>query len=231
MTAVLIIPALNEARALRRVLEEIPAGVFKEIIVVDNGSTDDTAQVARDAGARVAVEPRRGYGSACLAGIAALRPEADVVVFMDADGSDLPSDAGALLEPIVQDAADLVIGSRELGDAETGSLSPHQRLGNRLAVWLVSLLYGHKYTDLGPFRAIRRSALDRLRMRDTNFGWTIEMQVKAIQRGLRIAEIPVSYRNRQAGQSKISGSLVGSAAAGAKILWTVAKYAIQSDPT
>lgn len=231
MTAVLIIPALNEARALRQVLREIPPGVFEEIIVVDNGSTDETAQVARNAGARVAVEPRRGYGSACLAGIEALPAEADVVVFMDADGSDLPSDAGALLEPIVHGEADLVIGSRELGAAETGSLSTHQRLGNQLAVWLVSLLYGHKYTDLGPFRAIRRSALERLRMRDTNFGWTIEMQVKAVQRGLRIAEIPVAYRNRQAGQSKISGSLVGSAAAGAKILWTVAKYAIQSDPT
>jgi len=231
VTAVLIIPALNEARALRQVLEDVPPGVFREIIVVDNGSTDNTAKIARSAGARVVVEQRRGYGSACLAGISALPPEADVVVFMDADGSDLPSDAGALIEPIVQDEADLVIGSRELGTAEPGSLSPHQRLGNRLAVWLVSLLYGRQYTDLGPFRAIRRSALERLGMRDTNFGWTIEMQVKAVQRGLRIAEAPVAYRKRQAGQSKISGSLLGSAAAGAKILWTVAKHAIQSDPT
>ena len=231
MTAVLIIPALNEARALRHVLEEIPRGVFGEIIVVDNGSTDETAQVARRAGARVVVEQRRGYGSACLAGISALPPQADVVVFMDADGSDLPADADALIAPIAQDQADLVIGSRELGDAECGSLSVHQRLGNRLAMWLVSLLYGHKYTDLGPFRAIRRSELDRLSMRDTNFGWTIEMQVKAIQRGLRITEAPVAYRKRQAGQSKISGSVFGSAAAGAKILWTVAKYAIPGDPT
>ncbi len=231
MTAVLIIPALNEARALRQVLEDVPPGVFSEIIVVDNGSTDDTAQVASSAGARVVVEPRRGYGSACLAGISALPQEADVVVFMDADGSDLPSDAGALIEPIVQNQADLVIGSRELGAADSGALSPHQRLGNRLAVWLVSLLYGHKYTDLGPFRAIRRSGLEGLGMRDTNFGWTIEMQVKAVQRGLRITEAPVAYRMRQAGQSKISGSFVGSAAAGAKILWTVAKYAIQNDPT
>lgn len=231
MTAVLIIPALNEARALRQVLEEIPRGVFGEIIVVDNGSTDDTARVARRAGARVVVEQRRGYGSACLAGISALPPQADVVVFMDADGSDLPADADALIGPIAQDQADLVIGSRELGAAETGSLSVHQRLGNRLATWLVALLYGHKYTDLGPFRAIRRSELDRLSMRDTNFGWTIEMQVKAIQRGLRIIETPVAYRKRQAGQSKISGSVFGSAAAGAKILWTVAKYAIPGGPT
>lgn len=231
MTAVLIIPALNEARALRQVLQEIPPGVFGEIIVVDNGSTDDTAQVAGNAGATVAAEPRRGYGSACLAGIAALPEEADLVVFMDADGSDRPGDAVALIEPILRDEADLVIGSRELGAAEPGSLSPHQRLGNRLTVWLVSLLYGRRYTDLGPFRAIRRSALERLGMRDTNFGWTIEMQVKAVQRGLRIAEVPVAYRNRRAGQSKISGSLIGSAAAGAKILWTVARHAIQHDPT
>lgn len=231
MTAVLIIPALNEAGALRQVLEEVPPGVFSEIIVVDNGSTDDTAEVARNAGARVLVEQRRGYGSACLAGISALPREADVVVFMDADGSDLPSDAEALIEPIVQDRADLVIGSRELGASEPGSLSLHQRFGNRLAVGLVSLLYGRRYTDLGPFRAIRRSSLERLAMRDTNFGWTIEMQVKAVQRGLRIVEVPVGYRNRQAGQSKISGSLIGSAAAGAKILWTLAKHAIRNVST
>jgi glycosyltransferase involved in cell wall biosynthesis len=231
VTAVLIIPALNEARALRQVLREIPAGVFGEIVVVDNGSTDGTAEIAAGAGARVVVEKRRGYGSACLAGVAALPKDADVVVFMDADGSDLPSDAGALIGPIVRDEADLVIGSRELGVPEPGSLSPHQRLGNRLAVWLVSLLYGRRYTDLGPFRAIRRTALERLDMRDKNFGWTIEMQVKAVRRGLRIVEAPVAYRNRKAGQSKISGSLVGSAAAGAKILWTVARYAIRNDPT
>ena len=231
MTSVLIIPALNEAQALRQVLEEVPPGVFGEIIVVDNGSTDDTAEVARNAGARVVFERRRGYGSACLAGISALPREADVVVFMDADGSDLPSDAEALIEPIVQDRADLVIGSRELGASEPGSLSLHQRLGNRLAVWLVLLLFGRRYTDLGPFRAIRRSALERLAMRDTNFGWTIEMQVKAVQRGLRIVEAPVAYRNRRAGQSKISGSVIGSAAAGAKILWTVAKHAIRSEST
>ena len=231
MTPVLIIPALNEAQALRQVLEEIPSGVFGEIIVVDNGSTDDTAHVARSAGATVVVEQRRGYGSACLAGISALPREADVVVFMDADGSDRPSDADALIDPIGQGEADLVIGSRELGAAEAGSLGKHQRLGNRLAVWLVALLYGYRYTDLGPFRAIRRSALDSLGMRDTNFGWTIEMQVKAVQRGLRVTEAPVAYRKRREGKSKISGSLLGSAAAGAKILWTVAKYAIPGDPT
>jgi glycosyltransferase involved in cell wall biosynthesis len=231
VTAVLIIPALNEAQALGQVLRETPQGVFDRIIVVDNGSTDDTAAVAQSCGATVVVEKRRGYGSACLAGIAALPPGTQIVVFMDADGSDLPSDARKLIEPIADDRADLVIGSRELGGAEAGSLSLHQRLGNRLAVSLVSALYGHSYTDLGPFRAIRKTGLDRLGMSDTNFGWTIEMQIKAVRRGLRIAEASVAYRQRSAGRSKVSGSVIGSAAAGMKILWTVAKYALKNEPT
>lgn len=225
MTAALIIPALNEEQALGRVLEELPAETFGAVIVVDNGSTDGTANVAAAAGATVVAEPQRGYGAACLAGIAALPPEIDVIVFMDADGSDVPGEADLLIEPVAGDRADFVIGSRELGNAAIGALSPHQRLGNRFAVFLVSVFFGHAYSDIGPFRAIRRSSLDLLEMRDTNFGWTMEMQIKAIQRGLRIAEIPVTYRKRTAGQSKISGNLWGSIAAGGKILWTVAKYA------
>ena len=225
MTVALIIPALNEESSLRTVLGDLPEGLFDEAIVVDNGSTDATAQVAAEAGATVVSEPRRGYGSACLAGIAALPPAVDAVVFMDADGSDIPLEARQLLEPIVRDEADLVIGSRVLGRAEAGALSPHQRFGNRLAVGLVKLLYGRGYTDLGPFRAIRRSALERLGMRDRDFGWTIEMQIKALKEDLRIVERPVSYRRRRAGRSKVSGNLWGSVAAGVKILWTVARYA------
>lgn len=224
MNTALIIPALNEEKAVGHVVRELPRGVYSTVIVVDNGSTDGTADVARNAGATVVVESRRGYGFACLAGIAAIPESTELVVFMDADGSDLSHEAARLIEPILDEKADLVIGSRELGDAEAGSLSPHQRFGNRLAVWLVSLFYGHRYTDMGPFRAIRRSSLDALGMRDTNFGWTMEMQIKAVQRGLRIAEVPVTYRRRIAGQSKISGNVWGSIAAGVKILWTVARY-------
>lgn len=225
MIAALIIPALNEEDALQQVLKEVPEGVFESVIVVDNGSQDKTAQVAASAGAVVVREPRRGYGSACLAGIAILPSTVEIIVFMDADGSDFPWDATRLIEPVVRGQADLVIGSRETGVAESGALSPHQRLGNRFAVFLVSALFRHSYTDIGPFRAIRRSSLEKIGMQDKNFGWTIEMQIKAVQHGLRIKEIPVRYRNRSAGQSKISGNLWGSIAAGVKILWTVGKYA------
>ena len=223
MKAALIIPALDEEAAIASTLYETPRELFHSIIVVDNGSTDGTAKAAEAAGARVVREPRRGYGAACLAGIAALSSEVDAVVFMDADGSDLPSDAGRLLAPIADDEADLVLGSRELGQAEPGALGPHQRFGNRLAVALIRALLGHRYTDLGPFRAIRRSSLEELEMRDRDYGWTIEMQIKAVRRGLRIQEIPVAYRRRRAGESKVSGNVWGSFAAGCKILWTVAR--------
>ncbi len=223
----LIIPALNEERSIGRVLAELPAGLYSQVFVVDNGSTDRTAAMARAGGATVLAEPRRGYGSACLRAIGALDPSTDVVVFMDADASDAPAESEGLIRPIVEGEADLVIGSRTLGRSEAGSLTPHQRFGNRLATWLIRLLYGHRYTDLGPFRAIRAASLRSLDMRDPGYGWTIEMQIKALQRGLRVREVPVSYR-RRIGVSKISGNLRASLAAGVKILWTIARLAVCS---
>ena len=173
-------------------------------------------------------EPERGYGAACLAAIAALPPEVNVIVFMQADGSEDPREAALLLKPIDDGRADMVIGSRAMGQAEPGALEPHQRFGNWLATFLVRLIYGHRYSDLGPFRAIRREALERLRMRDRNYGWTIEMQVRALQHGLRVAEVPVTYGNRRAGQGKVSASLRASILAGAKIIWTVFRLAMDA---
>ena len=216
----LLIPALNEEASIGHVLSNLPEGVFSQIVVVDNGSTDRTAEVARALGATVVREPRRGYGRACLAGLAALEANTDTVVFMDADSSDVPEEAGRLLEPIVSGSADLVIGSRVLGQAEPGALAPHQRFGNRLATSLVAWLYGFRYTDLGPFRAIRADRLRQLGMRDCDFGWTVEMQVRALRCGLRVVEVPVSYR-RRIGTSKISGNLRASLAAGWKIIATI----------
>ena len=218
----LLMPALDEQQALARLLDELPRERYARLLVVDNGSTDGTAAAARAGGAQVISEPRRGYGQACLTGLAALGGDADIIVFMDADGSDLPAEAERLLEPILRGEADLVIGSRALGRAEPGSMTWPQRWGNRLSVWLVRLLFGHRYTDLGPFRAIRRESLERLGMQDTNFGWTAEMQVKAVLRGLRVLEVPVSYR-RRVGRSKISGTVSGVLRAGAKIIWTIGK--------
>jgi len=218
----LLMPALDEQQALARLLDELPRERYARLLVVDNGSTDGTAAAARAGGAQVISEPRRGYGQACLTGLAALGGDADIIVFMDADGSDVPAEAERLLEPILRGEADLVIGSRALGRAEPGSMTWPQRWGNRLSVWLVRLLFGHRYTDLGPFRAIRRESLEELGMRDTNFGWTAEMQVKAVLRGLRVLEVPVSYR-RRVGRSKISGTVSGVLRAGAKIIWTIGK--------
>ncbi len=219
-SAALIIPALNEESSIGRVLEELPAGLYSQILVADNGSTDATAAVASTHGATVVHEPRRGYGSACLRAVESLDPAIEVVVFMDADSSDVPAQAIALVQPIVEDRADLVIGSRTLGAAEARSLAPHQRFGNWLATTLIHIFYRHRYTDLGPFRAIRTSSLRLLDMRDRDYGWTVEMQIKAIQKGLRILEVPVSYRKR-IGKSKISGNVASSLAAGAKILWKI----------
>ena len=217
--AALIVPALDEEPVIGQTLDRVPRALYREIIVADNGSRDRTAEIARACGATVVSEPERGYGAACLRAMAALPEEIEAVVFMDADASDDPAEAALLLDPIYQGRADLVIGSRTLGQAEKGALSPHQALGNALATWLIRVCYGHRYTDLGPFRAVRADALRRLGMRDRNYGWTIEMQIKALRHKLRVVEVPVSYR-RRVGTSKISGNWRASVAAGAKIIWT-----------
>lgn len=223
-----LIPAHNEARSIGPVLAEIPAGLAREIVVVDNASTDGTAAVARAAGATVVAEPRPGYGFACLAGLAyyAAQPAGqgpDILVFLDGDHSDYPADMPALLAPLLRGAADLVIGSRALGARERGALLPQQVFGNWLATRLLRLRFGGTHTDLGPFRAIRTAALERLKMQDTTYGWTVEMQIKAARLGLRVAEVPVRYR-RRIGTSKISGTVRGTLGAGYKILWTIYKY-------
>ena len=222
-----VIPAWNEEASLPLVLADIPKEAVREVVVVDNGSTDRTARVAREAGATVVEEPRRGYGRACLSGLALLRARPvppEVVVFLDADHSDHPEEIPSILAPILERRADLVIGSRVLGRRERGALLPQARAGNFVAAALIRLLYGLQVTDLGPFRAIRWEALERLAMADTNFGWTVEMQVKAARAGLTVVEVPVSYR-RRTGRSKITGTLSGTFRAGAKILYIVFRYA------
>ena len=229
-----IIPALNEEAALAPMLDglrsalDAAACADADIVVVDNGSSDATAAVARKRGARVVSEPRRGYGQACLAGMAALSNSTQIVVFLDADGSDDPEDLVRLLAPVREGEADMVLGSRTAAARKSRAFTPQQAFGNWLATGLMRLFFGARYTDLGPFRVLRREALERLKMKDTNFGWTIEMQIKARRAGLRILEIPVNYRKRIAGRSKISGSLLGAARAGWKILWTIAKHAFSS---
>jgi glycosyltransferase involved in cell wall biosynthesis len=218
-----IMPTRNEAAALPKVLSAI-LPLVAEVIVVDTASTDGTPEIAASMGARVVSEPRRGYGRACLAGIAALSPAVDTVLFMDADASDRPEDLPRLLAPIIEEGAELVIGARSL-DVERGALTPQQRFGNALACRLIRMIWGISYTDLGPFRVIRRDALDRLQMRDETWGWTVEMQVRAARLGLRVREVPVGYR-RRIGHSKISGTLMGTIKAGWKILWVIAAEAL-----
>ena len=222
MTVDVVIPVLNEESAIGLVLAELADPRIRTVWVVDNGSTDRTAEVARVAGARVVSEPRRGYGSACLAGLAACRlSPPDVVLFLDGDHSDFPAEAGLLLDRI-EAGVDLVIGSRNLGGAEAGSLMPVARFGNWLSTRLIRRLYGVSFTDLGPFRAIRWSALEKIGMVDRDFGWTVEMQVRAARLGLRCEEVSVRYRAR-IGTSKVSGTVRGSYRAGKKILWVIAR--------
>ena len=219
-----VIPALNEEASIGQVIEAIPDWV-DDIVVADNGSTDRTAAVATSAGARVVDEPRKGYGQACLTALAALHA-CEIVVFVDGDLSDYPEQMDRLVTPIARNEADMVIGSRVRGRRERGALTPQARFGNWLSCRLIRLFWNVTYTDLGPFRAIRMSCLQRLRMQDRDYGWTVEMQVKAAQVGLRAIEVPVDYRKR-IGQSKVSGTIKGVVSAGTKILGTILLAAIR----
>lgn len=218
-----VIPALNEECAIGRVIADIPAWV-DEIVVADNGSNDRTADIALASGARVVREAKRGYGAACQAGLGALS-NADIIVFLDGDYSDRPQEMALLVDPIANGTADFVVGSRVTGNSEKGALTPHQRFGNWLACRLMRVLFGATYTDLGPFRAISSAGLSQLGMTDRAYGWTVEMQVRALAAGLRVREAPVSYRPR-IGISKISGTLKGSLLAGVTILSVIARTAV-----
>lgn len=221
-TISLIIPALNEADCLPALLAEVPHALLHEIIVVDNGSTDGTAAVARAAGVLVVSEPRRGYGYACAAGVAAAT--GTILVFMDGDGSFMPQELTRLIAPIHQGMAGLVLGTRLRGVMRAGAMPPHQRFGNHLVAWLVRRLYRVELTDLGPFRAIRRDLLAQLHMQEQTYGWPIEMMVKAAKRQARLLEVPVTYRPRLAGQSKVGGTVRGTILATYKILRVTFRY-------
>jgi glycosyltransferase involved in cell wall biosynthesis len=221
---VVIIPAFNEERSIGKVLNSIPRETVSEIVVVDNASTDRTAEVARDAGATVLREPRRGYGHACLLGIAhAKAKQPGVIVFLDGDYSDHPEELPLLLAPIEKDGYDLVVGSRMKGQREPGAMLPQAVVGNIIATFLIRLFWGYRFTDLGPFRAVRSEALERMRMSDPTYGWTVEMQIKAARLGLRCTEVPVRYRKR-IGESKVTGTLAGTVKASLKIPYTIFKY-------
>ena len=220
-----VIPALNEAEALPLVLRAMPSWVAY-VVVADNGSSDGTAEVARGCGAMVVSEPVRGYGRACLTALDAM-PPVDVIVFLDGDASDVPQEMGLLLAPIAGGRADMVIGSRTLGVRERGSLTPQQVFGNALACLLIRLVWGQRYSDLGPFRAIRWEALGRLAMTDKDYGWTVEMQVRAAKLAMAVAEVPVSYR-RRVGVSKVSGTIRGVIGAGTKILYVIGRETLVS---
>ena len=218
-----IIPVFNEQDAIEHVIGDLPREMLHEIIVVDNGSTDKTAELAKQCGARVVKEAQRGYGNACLRGIASADTP-DIIAFVDGDYSDHPDEMERVLGPILDGKADLIIGSRVLGEREPGALLPQARFGNSFATALISAFFGTDFTDLGPFRAIRKETLDALDMQDRTFGWTVEMQVKAARARLRVTEVPVSYRKR-IGVSKITGTLEGTIKAGLKILFTIFKCA------
>ena len=220
-----VIPAYNEEQSIGYVISDIPKDWVREVIVCNNNSKDNTARVAKDHGAIVVHEPRPGYGSACLKGLAHIAVQAqnpDIVVFMDGDYSDHPDQLPELVAPIVKDGMDLVIGSRALGQLERGSMTPQQIFGNWLATTLIRFFYNYEFTDLGPFRAVRYDKLLQLNMQDPDFGWTVEMQVKAAKYQFKCTEIPVKYRKR-IGVSKVSGTIRGTLLAGHKILWTIFK--------
>jgi len=223
---VVIIPAFNEENGVGQVIREIPREFVNEVIVVNNNSTDNTERIAKEAGATVLREPTPGYGRACLKGIDYLKqinPKPEIVIFLDSDHSDYPEEIPTLLKQIIEHDVDLVIGSRALGEKEQGSMTPQQIFGNWLATRLLDLFYGVKFTDLGPFRAIKYTTLVALDMQDKTYGWTVEMQLKAAKNGFRCVEVPVRYR-RRIGFSKISGTVKGTILAGYKILATIFKY-------
>ncbi len=223
--AIGVIPALDEAGNIGPVVTEL-LQYLDVVVVADNGSTDDTAAVAEAAGATVVSEPRRGYGFACAAGSAeAIRAGADVVVYIDGDGSSVPAEAAALIGPIADGAADLVLGSRTLGNIEQGAMPAHQRFGNTLSAWLMRLLYRIEVSDLGPFRAINAKLLDELDMSEMTFGWPTEMTVKCAKRGATIVEVPATWRRRGHGRSKVSGTISGSILAARYILGVTVKHA------
>lgn len=226
MNIIVIIPAYNEQEAIGKVIAEIPKEWVREIVVVDNRSTDQTAARAAEAGATVVPEPLPAYGRACLRGMAyvqSLKLPPDIIVFLDGDHSDYPAQLPDLVKPILEQNYDMVIGSRALGKRESGSMTPQQVFGNWLATFLMRLLYGVSYTDLGPFRAIKWDKLLALDMQDTTYGWTVEMQLKAAKHRMKTTEVPVKYRKR-IGFSKISGTLKGVILAGYKIITTIFKY-------
>lgn len=227
MNVSVIIPALNEEETIADVVRAVPREIANEIIVVDNGSDDRTAERARAAGARVVAEPNHGYGRACAAGVRALAPGCEIVVFLDGDGSDCPELMSSLIEPIMIGRYDFVIGSRTRGEREPGSLNFQQVWAGRIAGLLVRPLYGVRYTDMCPFRGIRSDALAGLGMREETYGWNLEMQMRAARAGLRILEIPVNHRRRAGGKSKVSGTLRGTFLAATRILVTFARMALE----
>ncbi len=224
MNIAVIIPAFNEEKSIGKVVNAIPKDLVQTIIVVNNNSTDETVNAANSAGAIVLTENRKGYGWACLAGMDYLKNQSpEIIVFLDGDFSDYPEEIAQLIQPILEQNMDMVIGSRVLGKREKGSLLPQQRFGNWLATKLIRLFYGAKFTDLGPFRAIRYDKLIALNMADKTYGWTIEMQIKAAKKKYHFCEVPVRYRKR-IGVSKVSGTIKGTLLAGIKIIFAVFKY-------
>lgn len=221
-----VIPCLNEEEPIGGVVAEVLAQGADEVIVVDNGSTDQTAARARAAGARVVAEPRRGYGRACAAGVAAVRPDAEIVCFLDGDGSDVPEFLKAVVEPVARHEADFVMGSRLRGKREAGSMTPQQLVAGYLAGLLMRIAYGAKFTDMSPFRAIRPAQLRALGMSETTYGWNLEMQMRAAALGLRILEVPVDHRCRRGGVSKVSGNLRAGLSAAWKITTTFLRLSV-----